>query len=274
MRRSATTLTAIALLIGTGPAMPAAADQSRPPRPPTTRPLPPPSGPQVMPVRPDRPGFQRGFAGRIRCESRNNNRRRCAVRTENRAVLIRQLGGRNCLQGRNWFFDRNSITVTSNCRGEFAFGFGNFSGYPYDRRRGPSTGAVIAGVAVAGGLMAALASSNRNRSSGGSVQSVQPADPDQAMPFPPGPPAAIVADFTTLPANARPAAQACMFEAARQVGVTGGTRVRHASLVSIEPGSEGWRMRSNLIATYPDGDRSLPMDCLATSGEVVELTFG
>lgn len=267
MSHRTTALTAIGLLIGTGLTAPANGYQTRPGPPPTTRPMPPAAGPQVMPVR---PGFQRGFAGRIRCESRNNNRRRCAARTQDRVVLIRQFRGTTCRQGRNWFFDRNSITVTGNCRAEFAFGFGNFSGYPYERdNRGPNVGAVIAGVAVAGGLMALL-SSNNNRSS--APEQSAPVEP--SVPFPPGPPAAIVADFSALPAAARPVAQTCMFEAARQVGVTGGTQLRHDNLVSLEPGNGGWRIRSNLVASYPDGERRLPMFCRATPTEVIELTFG
>ena len=264
-------LAAIGLVIGTGPAAPAAGHQNPPAPPMTTQPMPPPppGRPLVMPVRPSPPGFQRGFAGRIRCESRGN-RRHCRARTQNRVVLIRQIGGRTCLQGRNWFFDSNSISVTGGCRGEFAFGIGNFSGYPYGRDRNPSTGAVIAGVAVAGGLMA-LVASNRNRSAGVAAPT---APAEESVPFPPGPPAAIVADFSALPADARPVAQSCMFEAARQVGVTGGTQLRHDSLVSLEPGNGGWRIRSNLVATYPDGDRSLPTYCRATPTEVIELTFG
>lgn len=60
----------------------------------------------------------------------------------------------------------------------------------------------------------------------------------------------------------------------RQVGVTGGTRLRYDSLVSLEPGNGGWRLRANLVGTYPDGDRAIPIYCRATPTEVIELTFG
>lgn len=234
---------------------------------------------------PTRPGWSgdRGYAGTIRCESKNDKTKRCSARTENRVRLVRQLSDASCRQGRGWSYDRNSITVMRGCRAEFAYGYGNHGGYPYpdddkDKDKGPSTGAIIAGVAVAGGLIALLASSGKKKKEDESASTTAAPEPapgtGQQGTFPPGPPAAINADFTDLPSAAKPAAQTCMFEIARQIGATGGTRVRYDRMTSLEQGNGGWRIRAALTATYPDGDRAVPAYCRATPTKVIELTFG
>lgn len=61
-------------------------------RPPvTTKPVYPTN--PVYPTRPTYPTSNDGFAGRIRCESKNNRLHRCAVSTENRVVLLTRHGG-------------------------------------------------------------------------------------------------------------------------------------------------------------------------------------
>ena len=67
--------------------------------------------------------------------------------------------------------------------------------------------------------------------------------------------------------------QTCLFEASRQIGVTGGTRLRFDRLVGIEPGNGGWRFSAETTATYPDGQRSIPFYCRATPTQVVQLDF-
>ncbi|WP_182911901.1 hypothetical protein [Sphingomonas cavernae] len=67
---------------------------------------------------------------------------------------------------------------------------------------------------------------------------------------------AISADLSSLPADARPSMQICLFEAARQIGATAGTRLRFDRLAHIEPGNGGWRFRAETTATYLDGDRA------------------
>ena len=252
------------------------APQERPvplPRPvpdrPVTLPRPIPDRPQIRPPRPD-PGYgqNRGYAGRISCESRNNRLRRCNVRTQNRVVLLSRTGG-VCTQGRSWGYDRRSIWVSRNCRGVFAYGYGNNWGGGWDRPdrpdrdKGPSTGLIIGGVAVAAGLIALLASKNKKPG----------ASSDAPTSYPPGPPAAISADLTLVRAEARPSLQTCLFEASRQIGVTGGTRLRLDRIASIEPGNGGWRFAADLTATYPDGDRATPIYCRATPSKVVQLDF-
>lgn len=234
----------------------------QPPRP--GRPQPPrPGRPEIQPPRPN-PGYGQGYAGRISCESRNNRLRRCNVRTENRVVLLSRTGG-VCTQGRSWGYDRRSIWVSRNCRGVFAYGYGNGWDRPDrpDRDKGPSTGLIIGGVAVAAGLIALLASKNKKPG----------ASSDAPTSYPPGPPAAISADLTLVRAEARPSLQTCLFEASRQIGVTGGTRLRLDRVTSIEPGNGGWRFAADLTATYPDGARATPIYCRATPSKVVQLDF-
>lgn len=232
-------------------------------------PRPNPGGPQIQPPRPY-PGDQYGRT--IRCESRSGRTQRCSVRTENRVQLVRRLGG-NCTQGRTWGYNSNQIWVSNGCRAEFAYGRnvggggGQYPGYPRpDRDKGPSTGAIIAGVAVAGGLIALLASSGKKKDTTAPVADV-PAT------FPPGPPAALSANLAALPSDARPSVQTCLHEAARQIGATGGSRVSYDKLVSLEPGNGGWRFGASLTASYPDGNRTLPLYCRATPTKIIQFDF-
>jgi len=238
-----------------------------------------PGRPEIQPPRPN-PGYPgnpgwgqgQGYAGRISCESRGNRTQRCSVNTQNRVALIRANGG-TCNQGRGWGYDRRSIWVR-NCRATFAYGYGNNWGgggggwqpeYP-DRDKGPSTGLIIGGVAVAAGLIALLASKNKKPS--GSTGSTE-----GPVTYPSGPPAALSADLNLVRSEARPSLQTCLFEASRQIGVTGGTRLRLDRITSIEPGNGGWRFAAELTATYPDGDRVTPFYCRATPTKVVQLDF-
>lgn len=261
----------------------------------TTRPVPLPGRPEIQPPRPVKPGRPEiqpprpvepgrpeirppvdpgyGYAATLRCESRRNQRQRCAADTDNRVQLLRSLGG-VCAKGRNWGFDRRSIWVDGGCRAEFAYGRATGGGHrpEPDRDKGPSTGAIIAGVAVAGGLIALLASSANKKKK--EQQGAAPApEPETPATFPAGPPAALVADLSPLPSASRPSVQTCLSEAARQIGATGGTRLSYDRLVSLEPGNGGCRFGASLTATYPDGDRVLPFYCRATPTRVVQLDF-
>lgn len=68
--------------------------------------------------------------------------------------------------------------------------------------------------------------------------------------------------------------QTCLFQASQEIGATGGTKLKLDGITEIQPGNGGWRFRANLIGTYPDGDRELPIYCRATSTKVVQLDFG
>lgn len=237
---------------------------------PPVRPLPPTppviERPQILP--PFYPG--RNFAGVIRCEAFNNRYRRCNANTGNRVEIVRTLSG-SCRRDRSWGFTRNYVWVVRGCRADFGYGYAG-TGNPYPvpqpqpvRDRGPSTGAVVAGVVVADGLIALLASRKKA------------ATPETSVPtpetFPAGPPATLSADLSSLPSAARASVQNCMFDAARQIGVTGGTMLRFERTISLDPGNGGWRVRAAMTASYPDGDNSLDMYCRATPTKIVQLDF-
>ena len=254
--------------------------QIQPPRPvgpqpvrPPVRPQPPTppviDRPQILP--PVYPG--RTFAGVIRCESFNNRWRQCNANTGNRVEIVRALSG-SCQRGRTWGFTRSHVWVERGCRADFGYGYAN-SNNPYPvpqpqpqpvRDRGPSAGAVIAGVVVAGGLIALLTS----RKKSATPQTTAPAEPET---FPAGPPATLSADLSSIPSAARSSVQNCMIDAARQIGVTGGTKLRYERTTSLEPGNGGWRFRAAMTASYPDGDRALEMYCRATPSKIVQLDF-
>jgi hypothetical protein len=305
----------------------------------STYPYPPPGGPQIQPPR---PGYD-GYAGTLRCESRNNKIQRCNVRTENRVDLQRVIGGR-CSKGRDWGFTANQIWVSGGCRAEFAYGYAGGGGdyptplpqpvddyagtvnceswsYKYqqcnvptnnrvdlvrkiagkcnagrqwgytgdyiwvdkgcraefaygyrdtrppekDKGKGPSTGLIIGGIVVAGGLLALLASQKKKKPEGTAEES--------ATTHPARGPATLSANLSSLPSAARPSVQNCMTDAARQIGVTGGTRLSYDKLVSLEQGNGGWRIRATMTATYPDGAKQVEMYCRATPSEIIQLDF-
>ena len=252
--------------------------QIQPPRPvgpvpvqPPVRPLPPTppviERPQILP--PVYPG--RNFAGFVRCESFNSRGRRCNANTGNRVEVVRTLSG-SCRRDRNWGFTRSYVWVERGCGADFGYGYAR-TGNPYPvpqpqpvRDRGPSAGAVVAGVVVAGGLVALLAS----RKKAGTPATSAPTTPET---FPAGPPATLSVDLSSLPSAARSSVQNCMFDAARQIGVTGGTMLRFERTISLDPGNGGWRIRAAVTASYPDGDRSLDMYCRATPTKIVQLDF-
>ena len=91
--------------------------------------------------------------------------------------------------------------------------------------------------------------------------------------YPAGPPATLSANLSALPSAARPSVQNCMNDAARQIGVTGGTRLSYDRLVNLEQGNGGWRIRAAMTATYPDGARSMEMYCRATPTQIIQLDF-
>ena len=133
--------------------------------------------------------------------------------------------------------------------------------------KGPSTGLIIGGVVVAGGLLALLLSKNKKEPAAGEAATETPTT------YPAGPPAALSADLSALPSASRPSVLNCMNDAARQIGVTGGTRLSYDRLVNLEQGNGGWRIRAAMTATYPDGARSLEIYCRATPSEIIQLDF-
>ena len=209
------------------------------------------------------------FAGTLNCESWQYRYEQCNVPTNNRVELTRRLGGR-CNAGRQWGYDANYIWVNDGCRAEFRYGYRNLTPLPGpkpEKDKGPSTGLIVGGVVVAGGLLALLLSKKKKSPSGEETTAETPTT------YPAGPPATLSANLSALPSAARPSVQNCMNDAARQIGVTGGTRLSYDRLVNLEQGNGGWRIRAAMTATYPDGARSLEMYCRATPSEIIQLDF-
>ena len=204
------------------------------------------------------------YAGTIRCESRSNRYQQCNVATKDRVELVRRLGGR-CNAGRQWGYTANYVWVNNGCRAEFGYGYRNVRPPEKDKDKGPSTGLIIGGIVVAGGLLALLASQKKKKADGTAEES--------ATTHPPRGPATLSANLGGLPSASRPSVQNCMNDAARQIGITGGTRLSYDKLISLEQGNGGWRIRATMTATYPDGPKQVEMYCRATPKDIIQLDF-
>ena len=203
-------------------------------------------------------GWQGGNGQVVRCESWNYRYARCHLDAGgNRVQLVRRIAG-DCREGRNWGYSSRGryVWVDRGCRAEFQAG-----GWQNDRDRGPSAGAVIAGVAVAAGLIALLASKGKKAED-------KPAEPGATVT-----PAAINIAPGAVPAAAEPGFRHCLDEAARQIGATGGTAIRLLGKVDSAPDNGGWRFRIPLEARWPQDTHPTPATCRATSDKLVALEF-
>ncbi len=195
-----------------------------------------------------------GFAGQLECRSENNRQRRCSAPTQNRVELLRQFSNSECIRGRSWGHDRNGIWVDRGCQARFGYGFGTVQGDTSgDDRGGGNAGAIIGGAALAAGLIALLATAGKGNQ-GRNAASTGPAS--------------ITADLGRFPADARTSGDACLREAARQVGATGGTRVELVSVDRAERSGNGWLLIGTLNGTWPDHGQRMTMDCRATGSTV------
>ncbi len=208
------------------------------------------------------PGYD--FAGTIKCESRDRRYQQCNARTGNRVELTRKIAGK-CNAGRQWGYTGDYIWVDKGCRAEFGYGYRNTRPPEKDKDKGPSTGLIIGGIVVAGGLLALLASQSKKKKAGTAEES--------ATTHPPRGPATLSANLGGLPSASRPSVQNCMNDAARQIGITGGTRLSYDKLISLEQGNGGWRIRATMTATYPDGAKQVEMYCRATPKDIIQLDF-
>lgn len=188
----------------------------------------------------------------VRCESWNYRYARCNLATSGGVRLVRIIAG-DCRQGRTWGFDtrRNFVWVNRGCRADFQGRYGN-----WNNGNGPSTGAVVAGVAVAAGLIALLASKGRSVDQAGTAQMA-------AIDIAPG----------AVPAAADPAFRRCVEEAARQIGATGGTAIRLMGPVDAASGNGGWSFQIPLEAMWPGDTHGTPAFCRASSSALQELSF-
>lgn len=55
----------------------------------------------------------------ITCESKNHKYKTCPIQSHGYVTLRRQTSRTACIQGRTWDYDRRSIWVDDNCKGEF-----------------------------------------------------------------------------------------------------------------------------------------------------------
>lgn len=202
-------------------------------------------------------GGNQGFAGQTECRSNDNRYRRCSVNTENRVEMLRQLSSSSCTRGRSWGYDRNSIWVDNGCQARFGYGYGNVSGdYSGDSGGGTDTGAVIGGMALAAGLIALLAAAGKSSSNSKSSATATTAS------------ATVTADLNKFPGDARASGDACMKEAGRQVGSTGGKSVRLDSVDRVERSGQGWIILARITGTWPEHNQAMTMDCRATGSTV------
>jgi hypothetical protein len=200
-------------------------------------------------------GSNQGFAGQLECRSQDNRYRRCGANTDNRVELLRQFSSSSCVRGRSWGFDRGSIWVDQGCQARFGYGYGNVRGDTSGDSGGSDAGAVVGGVALAAGLVALLAAAGKSSSNSNSRSASTSA-------------ATLTADLNQFPSDARAPAQACLNEAARQVGATGGTAVRLDRVDGASRSGEGWMILARLTATYQNQSQPMAMDCRATGDKV------
>ncbi|MCS6986108.1 MAG: DUF3011 domain-containing protein [Sphingomonadaceae bacterium] len=199
----------------------------------------------------------RGYAGELRCASRNNRYQRCTVDTEGRVELVEQLSNAQCRQGRSWGFDRRSIWVDQGCEARFAYGFGNFqpssvsSGGSGGGGGGSGVAAGLLGAGLAAGLIAILTSQGRSQ-----------------LATTTGGPARINADYGLFPGAARTEAQACLAEGARQIGQTGATALDLNAVPAARQQAGSWRFVVDATGTWPDHRSRMEIDCAATGTRV------
>lgn len=256
----------------------------RPHQPPQTLPAPTePSGPgHSWDQSHNQPQY---FAGTIRCESQNHRTRTCRARTQNRVEIVQVHGG-SCQRNRSFSYDSNGITVSDGCRATFAYGFGNVR--PRADSGSNALPWLLAGAGATAGIVAiANSGGNDKPQQEARPAPVQPAPPPPApepkpapkpepqVPQPPFaslPPAKLDANIQLLTPDQQRSMQPCLFEAARQTGVTGGSHLRLDSVDEIVQGNGGWRFRFRATGTWPNGQRQYSAFCRATPTQVIEFT--
>ncbi len=201
----------------------------------------------------------RGFAGEIRCASRNNNYQRCGVDTGGRVELVERISNASCNQGSSWGYDRSSIWVNRGCEARFAYGYGNYqpsfgssgSGNSGGGGGGSGVAAGFLGAGLAAGLIAILNSRGHSASEATSTTAAR-----------------VSANYDLFPGAAREEARLCLEEGARQLGATGATAIQLNSVPSTQQQSGGWRLVSDVTGTWPKQSNRLLLDCTAAGGKV------
>lgn len=62
------------------------------------------------------------FGRTIACQSINNGKSVCPIDTSHGVQLSRQISKNDCVRGKDWGFDENSVWVDNGCRAEFTVG--------------------------------------------------------------------------------------------------------------------------------------------------------
>ncbi|MFQ3596079.1 MAG: DUF3011 domain-containing protein, partial [Sphingomonadaceae bacterium] len=210
-----------------------------------------------------------GFAGTLRCTSEKYRERFCRAPVRGRALLLRQLSSSGCVEGQSWRAEGGGIRVREGCDGEFAYGIGSFypDGFggsggawtqqPQGHHGGGGSGAAVAGGLIAAGLTAALVAAGKSAEHTGAG------------------PARLEANANLFPQAGRREGQACLREAARQVGATGGTRVRLERVTAARRQPDGsWRHQAVLTKVWPDHRQQMRMDCVAEGDRVQAFDVG
>jgi hypothetical protein len=234
--------------------------------------------PQPEPIPPSQ--SQRNFAGTVRCESQNFQPRTCRANTQNRVEIVQVHGG-SCARNRSFTYTNSQIRVTDGCRATFAFGYGNVQ--PQADSGSNALPWVLAGAGATAGIVA-LANSGSNNSPPPAQPAPAPAPPATTAPPPPAqpstpqppfpalPPAKLEANIQMLTADQQRTMQTCLFEGARQTGLSGGSALRLDSVDSIDQGNGGWRFRFRATGTWPNGQRQGSVFCRATPTQIIEFT--
>jgi hypothetical protein len=254
------------------------------------------ASPLPAPVRPNRPQAptqtvpvvppnqaQRYFAGTIRCESQNFQPRSCRARTQDRVEIVQVHGG-SCARNRSFTYTAEQIRVTDGCRATFAYGYGNVR--PQADSGSNALPWVLAGAGATAGIVA-LANSGSDSPPPPEARPApvapppppaQTAPPSPAQPqtpqppFPALPPAKLDANIQMLTADQQRTMQTCLFEGARQTGLSGGSALRLDSVDEIVAGNGGWRFRFRATGTWPNGQRQGSIFCRATPTQIIEFT--
>jgi hypothetical protein len=252
------------------------------PLPASVRPSRPQAPSQSIPVVPPNQA-QRHFAGTIRCESQNFQPRSCRARTQDRVEIVQVHGG-SCARNRSFTYTAEQIRVTDGCRATFAYGYGNVQ--PQADSGSNALPWVLAGAGATAGIVA-LANSGSDSPPPPEARPApvapppppaQTAPPPPAQPqtpqppFPALPPAKLDANIQMLTADQQRTMQTCLFEGARQTGLSGGSALRLDSVDEIVAGNGGWRFRFRATGTWPNGQRQGSIFCRATPTQIIEFT--
>jgi hypothetical protein len=68
------------------------------------------------------------MADQVRCESKSNALKECDMDTRGEVRMVKQLSRADCVEGRDWGVNRNSVWVKNGCRADFESGGSGYGG--------------------------------------------------------------------------------------------------------------------------------------------------